>query len=246
MTTDVAALKTLWQQAFGDPPEFIEGFFSVGFSPDRCCCVYKDDKLAAALYWFDCQWGKKRLAYIYAVATDPQFRGQGLCKKLMDMTHRQLARQGYAGTVLVPAQPELFVMYEKMGYRGFCPMGKKTVLPGGPPVQAERVTAARYDALRQVYQPEDSIMQRGKTLEFLGTYAGFYAFDGGAFSAAWEENTLYIQEFLGDAGSLPGILELLGADKAVVRLPGGEMPFAMYHSLTGDDSLPSYLGIALD
>lgn len=246
MTTDVEALKTLWQQAFGDPQAFIEGFFSTGFSPDRCCCLYREDRLAAALYWFDCQWGQKRLAYIYAVATDRQFRGQGLCRKLMDMTHLQLARQGYAGAVLVPAQPGLFAMYEKMGYTGFCPMEKKTVLPGVREVPAQTVSAAQYGTLRQAYLPEGGIGQAGKTLEFLSTYAQFYTFDGGLFCAAREDGVLYIQEFLGDDGKLPGILRTLGDNKAVVRLPGGNIPFAMYYSLTEDNSLPGYLGIALD
>lgn len=246
MTIDIAALKALWRQAFGDPPEFIEGFFNTGFRPDRCCCVYQAGQLAAALYWFDCRWGQKRLAYIYAVATGESFRGQGLCRQLMEMTHDRLARLGYAGAVLVPADPGLFEMYGKMGYRGFCPMEKRTVLPDIQAVPLVSVGHADYGRLRQKLLPEGGIEQGGKTLEFLGTYARFYTFDGGIFCAAEEEGILYIQEFLGNSKQLPGLLRTLGVDKASVRLPGGERPFAMYRSLTGDDGLPGYLGIALD
>ena len=32
MTIDKPALTKLWQQAFGDPPEFIDGFFRTGLS----------------------------------------------------------------------------------------------------------------------------------------------------------------------------------------------------------------------
>lgn len=246
MTTDIAALTALWQQAFGDEQAFIDRFFTTGFSPDRCNCLHRQGQLAAALYWFDCQWEGKRLAYIYGVATDRRFRGQGLCRELMELTHQQLAGLGYAGTVLVPAEPGLYAMYEKMGYRGFCHMEKQTVLPGVRTVPVRAVDWREYGGLRQRCLPENAIEQGGKTLEFLGTYARFYAFDGGVFCAAEENGTLYIQEFLGERQQLAGILRTLGADKASVRLPGGDQPFAMYRSLTGDDGLPGYLGIALD
>ena len=110
------ALKDLWQEAFGDSREFIDTFFRTGFSPERCRCLWKDDHLVAALYWFDCDWEKRKLAYLYAVATDKAFRNQGLCKKLMEDTHRHLEALGYSGTVLVPGEPELFSFYKKLGY----------------------------------------------------------------------------------------------------------------------------------
>jgi hypothetical protein len=66
------------------------------------------------------------------------------------------------------------------------------------------------------------------------------------FCAAREGDTLYFQEYLGDPEALPGIVAALGAEKARVRLPGGDKPFAMYRSFTEDGQLPSYLGIALD
>ena len=71
----------LWQQAFGDSRVFIDGFFRTGYSPDRCRFLERDGRLAAILYWFDCQWAGKKVAYIYSVATDKDFRGQGLCRR---------------------------------------------------------------------------------------------------------------------------------------------------------------------
>ena len=70
-------------------------------------------------------------------------------------------------------------------------------------------------------------------------------FAGGCFCAAQEGDTLYIQEYFGDPGALPGIGAALRAANVQVRLPGGRMPFAMYYSFT-DETLPEYLGIALD
>jgi len=84
--SQLPALRALWKQAFGDPDDFLDCFYRVAFSPERCRCVIKGGSLAAVLYWFDCGWEGKRLAYLYAVATDTAFRGQGLCRELFANT----------------------------------------------------------------------------------------------------------------------------------------------------------------
>ena len=81
--SDTQALRRLWKQAFGDSDAFLDSFFSVGYSCDRCRQLSLDSQLAAALYWFDCSFSGKPVAYVYAVATDAAFQGQGLCRALM-------------------------------------------------------------------------------------------------------------------------------------------------------------------
>ena len=242
MTIDKVAL---WQQAFGDSLAFIEGFFRTGFSPDRCRFLERNGRLAAILYWFDCLWDKKKVAYIYAVATDKNFRGQGLCRQLMVEAHRHLQALGYDGAALVPGDAGLFKMYEKLGYRGFCPMERKTVLSGGEPVDVKPVTPGDYAVLAKERMPAGSVVPGAEMLAFFATYGQFYVFDGGCFCAARENDTLYIQKYLGDPAALPGIGAALGVENVQVRLPGGDKPFAMYYSFA-DGPLPEYLGIALD
>lgn len=246
MTTDRAALKRLWQQAFGDTPEFVDGFFSTGFSPERCRCLYAQGQLAAALYWFDCLWNGRKIAYIYAVATDKAFRGQGFCRRLMEDTHDRLQALGYAGAALVPVDAGVSAMYEKLGYRGFCPMEKQQVLPAGEAVCVRPVNPDVYARLRTAKLPQGGIIQEGDTLAFLASYARFYTGGGTLFCAARDGDALYFQEFFGDASLLPGIVASLQARRGIVRLPGGSKPFAMYRSFLQDERLPTYLGIALD
>lgn len=243
MTTDT--LKALWREAFGDPERFIEAFFQKGFSRSRCRCLCENGQLAAALYWFDCRWGEKKLAYIYGVATAKAFRGKGLCAALMEQTHTHLRSVGYDGAVLVPAGDSLYSMYEKMGYRGFSPMEKREIIPAG--LQAVReITPEEYARLRKQRLPENGIVQEGDTLDFLAAYVRFYTAGEALFCAAREENSLYFQEFFGDPEKLPGIAAALAAEKAAVRLPGGDKPFAMYRGFTDDNAMPGYFGIALD
>ena len=246
MRIDTGALKNLWRQAFGDPIDFIDGFFREGFSPDRCGCVYENGQLGAALYWFDCLWNGQRVAYIYAVATEEMLRGRGLCRQLMEETHSRLQAQGYAGAVLVPAEPGVAAMYEKFGYRYFCPMKKQRVLPAEKALDLQVINPEVYGQRRIHRLPQGGIRQDGNTLAFLGTYARFYTAGDALFCAAQEGATLYFQEFFGETALLPGIVAAFGAENGVVRIYGEGEPFAMYRSLTRDDALPSYFGIALD
>lgn len=240
------ALRQLWITCFGDTEAFVDKFFTTGFSPRRCLCVIAQNQPVAALYWFDCLWQNKKLAYIYGVATAEAYRGQGLCRTLMDHTHRHLQRQGYGGAVLVPAKKSLFPLYEKMGYLPFCPMETVSAEPGNAPAAIRTLTPDDYAALRPGFLPEGSILQTGKTLEFFGTYGKFYAGDAVLFCAETDKDTLYFQEFLGDRDQIPGILTALKAKKGVLRIPGGTAPFAMYRPLTVSSETPSYLGIPLN
>ncbi len=89
------ALMQLWQRCFGDGPEDIQAFFQTAYAPERCMTLWEGEHLAAALYWLDCQWAGQKLAYLYAVGTDPDFRGRGLCRELMAKTHTRLEELGY-------------------------------------------------------------------------------------------------------------------------------------------------------
>lgn len=242
---DLEGMKTLWQEAFGDTDAFIEAFFRTAFSPDRSRIAVADGPVAA-LYWFDCQWKGKTLAYIYAVATRKECRGRGICRQLMEATHKELARLGYAGALLVPAQKPLFDFYGKMGYRPCCPVTVCTGVAAGEPVMLQSIGAQDYASARRAWLPAGSVEQDGTALEFLGTYCDFYAGEQVLFAAGRHEDQVYFQEFFGDTEKIPGILAALGGKAGSVRIPGSLKPLAMYHSLDGADDLPGYFGIPLD
>ena len=246
-TTDhIPALRELWKQAFGDTDAFLDGFFRTGFSPDRCRCVFWDDQPIAAHYWFNCDWQDKKIAYLYAVATDVNCRGQGLCRALIENTHLYLKLQGYTGTVLVPGSPDLAAMYKKLGYKIFCYAQSSTVFAAAPAIAVTAISPLEFAQKRPSHLPENAVIHGTDSFAFLETFCHFYEGENFLLCAAREENTLHIQEFLGDTKKLPGILTALKAEKANVRLPGSNAPFAMYHSLTDDPSTPAYFGIALD
>lgn len=241
----IPGLRALWKEAFGDTDAFLDSFYEIGFSLYRCLCIREGSRPVAALYWFDCRWQDKRLAYVYAVATAKSHQNQGLCHKLMDSTHQVLLQLGYSGVVLVPAKPSLFSFYEKMGYRRFGGICQFECSAGAVPAQLRPLSYKEYATARKAFLPVGSVIQEGALLRFLGTYTKFYGGDGLLACALLEDGKLMVYELLGNTDAAPGILAALGARKGTFRTPG-DTPFAMYHSLTEKTDMPSYFAFSLD
>ena len=241
----IPALSRLWEDNFGDTPEFIRGFFQTGFSPERSMLAEENGTVLGSLYWFDCQWENRKIAYIYAVSTHKDHRGKGICRQLMDAAHAQLKEDGYAGSILVPAEETLFRLYGKMGYIPCCPASAVTLDSTQPAAELTALSPEEYWFMRLAFLPRNGIVQNSETLQFYATYGNFYQLQGSICAAAVHEGEAYIQEFFGKVEDLPRIGAALGCEKVHARLPGGEN-YAMYRSLTGETALPGYLGIPLD
>ena len=242
----ISQLRRLWKEAFGDTDAFLDVFFHRAYTPERSRCITIDGEVVAALYWFDCTWKEKKLAYFYAVATSQNCRGQGLCRKLMEDTHRHLASLCYDGCILVPQDAELYSMYGKFGYKVCSHNRQFSCVAGDKPISLLQVTPEEYAAIRKTLLPENGVLQEGVTLDFLSTYAQLYAGQGMALAAYPDEGKLTVCELLGDAQAAPEILAALGFPEGSFCTPGHQQPFAMYRSLTPDTSMPGYFGLALN
>ena len=172
--TQRPALRALWQEAFGDSDAFLDSFFSTGFCLHRCRCILSDDQIAAALYWFDCSLGGEKYAYLYAVATAKSFQRKGLCRRLLEDTHALLAREGYAGALLVPESEGLRRMYTGFGYRRQTQITEFSCRAEGPAACLRSVCPEAYAQYRRQYLPEGGVIQEGAGLAFLNATAKLY------------------------------------------------------------------------
>jgi len=238
----VLGLKSLWRNVFGDPEEFIDAFFRIAFSPDRCRYLTLDGQVVSALYWFDCRYEGGKLAYIYAVATHPEHRGKGLASRLLTETHAHLKAQGYAGSVLKPAKG-LFPFYERLGYvtSGF--VRRFRAEASNIPMSIKRLSSEDYGLLRRSFLPENGILQEGVILTFLHTFASFYAGEDSLLCISRDEPV--VLEYLGNPNSVPGILAALDIPQAEIPTPGAEIPYTMWLPLNCTKT-PGYLGITLE
>lgn len=243
--SDTKALRQLWKQAFGDTDAFLDSFFQVGFSPDRCRQITADGKVVSALYWFDCSFNEKKIAYLYAIATDKAYRRRGLCRILIEDTHRHLKALGYEGALLVPVNQSLFPFYEKLSYRTCSSVSEFTCKASGT-ASLKFITAEEYILLRQKYLPAGSVALGKNMLDFLKEQYFFYANEELALCATGENDTLIVAELLGDISAAPGIVAIMGKKKGRFRTPGSDKPFAMYRPLTHHLDKPAYFALALD
>lgn len=238
----IPELKELWKVCFPDTDDFISGFFATGFSGEKCRVLLDGQRAAAVLYWLDGEYRGQKLAYLYAVATHPDYRGRGLCRKLMEDTHALLRDQGYAAALLLPGEPGLREMYGKMGYRDCCGLSVFSC-EAGEKIPMTQIPWQEYAALRPAFLPEDGALQEG--IEFLSTYAKFYRGEGFLLAAAWGDGPFFGMELLGDQTAAPGILGALGVSKGTFRTPGGK-PGAMARPLAASAQLPGYFGLTFD
>ena len=243
---EVQQLLQLWKAVFGEYDGFWELFLDTAFQPDHCRCITENGQVISGLYWFDCSCGPDKIAYVYAVVTDPRHRGRGLCRKLMADVQALLKQRGYDSIMLVPADEVLREMYRKMGYETCTHIGKLTCDAGDAPVTIRNVAPEEYAALRRQLLPENSVLQEGTQLPFLAAQAQLFA--GRDFLlAAWrEEKTLHGMELLGNTGAAPGILRGLGCKHGIFQVPGTDNPFAMICKLHDHVVMPEYFGFSFD
>lgn len=239
-------LRQLWKESFGDTDAFLDIFFSTAFSPDRCRCILLEDRIAAALYWFDIRWNNLPCAYLYAVATDPAFRGRGLCRTLMEDCARILTDAGYAGALLVPQDEGLRAMYSKMGYRPATCLDEFHCAASGHAIAIQELTAPDYAAYRRNYLPAGSVIQEGENLAFLSEIARFYQGGRSLAAVSREQEHLRILEYLGNSYEIAPFIAALGRREATVRTPGTGKPFAMYRPLSEHCSPPEYFAFCFD
>lgn len=242
---DIPALRALWKAAFGDTDEFLDVFFSTAYAPDRCRCIRGGNRISAALYWLDMDCRSQKFAYIYAVATDPDCRGQGLCRTLMEDTAGILSAGGYDGAILVPQDEGLRAMYRRMGYLPATTLDE-ICCAASVPCSAEEIPATDYLARRTALIPDSSPMPGQTALDFLARMARFYAGDGFLAAVSREQEHLRILEYLGDRSKTAALVAALGATEATVRMPGGGTEFAMYRPLTDACQRPEYYPFAFD
>ena len=78
-------------------------------------------------FWAD---GTLPVAYLYALATDPTSRGQGLLRTLIRETADSARESAYSALCLLPAAPPLAEAYRRMGFTEERPAGAAPTVGG--------------------------------------------------------------------------------------------------------------------
>lgn len=108
-------LKQLWETVFGDPRSVTDAFFAHAFYPDGCFYEAVDGKVVSAFYLLPVTYHGQNGFYLYAAATLPAYRGQGLMGRLIREA-LVFAKNQADFVYLCPAEDSLYTYYARFGF----------------------------------------------------------------------------------------------------------------------------------
>jgi len=114
-------LRRMWQTCFDESKEYTEFVFSnLLHSSQMLVHTGEDGRPAAMLNWKLLRFTTPRAtvtgAYIFGVATLPEYRRRGLSRTLMSKLHTILQERGVSLACLIPAEVSLFNLYRGQGF----------------------------------------------------------------------------------------------------------------------------------
>ena len=142
-------IMLLWNKAFGDGVNDIQRYLVTLF---QYILVYEEqDIVKGMLAVLPVTLDDKKGGYIYAVTTDEKFRGQGICRALVEYVKQS---KNYDFLVLVPQNQGLFELYRKMDFKDASASLKKEIQVSGDAeneITIENLTSFEYEAVRNKY-----------------------------------------------------------------------------------------------
>ena len=116
LTEEQREMRAMWHEIFGDEIVEIDSFFVR--HNDALPFIHKENgEVVSMLFVVPLQMWEKRVAYIYAVATKPEFRGRGIASKLLSKAMQQICISGkYDILALIPSSTDSKRLYERLGF----------------------------------------------------------------------------------------------------------------------------------
>lgn len=110
-------IRELYEEIFDDSQYFVDYYFSSYVRNTVNFVCEKDGQIVgmATIHPKKLKVSKKEVVagYVYGVATKPEYRGQGIMKKLLEMIDEYAVKNEYEYLYLIPANPKI---YEGLGY----------------------------------------------------------------------------------------------------------------------------------
>lgn len=192
-------LRRIWQTCFEDDAKGTDFVFSKLLNPAQMLVDTDDNgRPTAMINWkllrFTTPRGAMAGAYVYGVATLPEYRGQGISGRLMSALHPILEKEGAGLSCLVPASASLFDFYEKQGFETYFSYKRLSVAWNAiKPSRAEGVLSktdpSRLEELRGTVFSGSALFGAwdGAYLRFTGEECAFYGGEVLRFSTGGRE-----------------------------------------------------------
>jgi len=248
---DLERQKEIWRLCFGDSGQDMEIYYTQRYKAQQTLLLLHRDEIAAMttllpVSLVTADGHKAKAVMVFAVATDPQYRGQGFASELMGFCDQYLNENDIGFSVLVPAEKSLFGFYERYAYHEMFFMRRIRLdskeiaeLPGSGtedfklyPITAEEYNRRRNRQLEGrlhiAYSDEDLAYQKALSnmsgADLYGVEHG--TVQGCAVVERIGDRDIVIKELLLPAAQLNGGLQIIAqqlkADVYRLRLPAFE------------------------
>lgn len=268
---DRPALLSLWEQVFGDGPDFSGRALDIFAGEGNVYVAAQDGAPQAMLLAVPCKLQGREGIYLYGLATQPQARGAGVMTGLMAHAEADKAAAGAAFSVLIPASVPLFDYYRKRGYTVEIALRHTEYLPepgrAAPEDPDDRPLEATLLAeLRDKYLEEPRVSFSSAREELIAAdlreEGAWLSISGDAYAVCLRDgDTLLVPELNATEGAsarglLAALLHSTGCARARVSLPAASQlpagkgkvhPAALLKKLDPDFAPQApYLRLALD
>ncbi len=109
-------IYTLWQQCFQDPAEYAEFYFENVYGENQVLLNETDDKIRGMIhlnpYEMLASDQEMSSSYIVGVATDKDYRRQGVMRGLLTESFRRMRERGETFTYLMPADSAYYLPFD--------------------------------------------------------------------------------------------------------------------------------------
>lgn len=196
-------LTSLWHKVFGDDEGYIKLFFDKLYKASKTFAEFDGEKIVSAFYLLDCKinFNSHQYSgfYLYAAATDPEYRNRGIMGMLIEQAKKYCRENGISFISLVPGSEPLYSYYSKFGFQ--TAMHKNIVSYNNHeniPCSIERTDVKTYLKMRSAHE-SSSFIWGEKELDYVFAcfdYFNIYAYKGNGFLMVADENSKTVKELI--------------------------------------------------
>ena len=112
--------REMWMEVFGDEREVVDRYM-VEFSNEQNMLLHKEQgRVVSMLHIVDIATDYGPTAYLYAIATAPEWRGRGFATELITKAISLARERGSRAVMLIPSEESLVGYYERFGFGAPC------------------------------------------------------------------------------------------------------------------------------
>lgn len=119
--SDFKDISLIWQLCFGDSLEYIKMFWNEVAKSHNIIVYRKNNKVVAMYFFLECETiidgNRNKSYYLYAAATNPEYRKKGIMSKLIYQGFEIAKDRGIDYIILVPQDEYLYNYYLKFGFK---------------------------------------------------------------------------------------------------------------------------------